>query len=317
MSEVSHVAWPRLGQESSRVTRGTRAFWQFCRQKKVGAASLLLVVVIVLIGFVGPSVMPYGKDQLFTEPNPKYDPNSLARDALSPTTLLRLENPSWEHPFGTDDVGRDLLTRVVHGTTRSLQFGFGSAILATILGATIGIVSGYFAGWFDLIFQRIVDAMIAIPSLLFLLLLIQTGPTTVPRVIVALAFLGSFGVSRVVRAATLAIRSEVYIESARVVGASSLRIIVRHIVPNVAAPVIVIFSIIVGTAILAEAGLAFLNLGAPGPSWGKMVSIGRANFDSKPMMSIVGGGAITITVLAFNLFGDSLRDVLDPKLRGS
>ena len=159
--------------------------------------------------------------------------------------------------------------------------------------------------------------MIAIPGLLFLLLLIQTGETTVLRVIVALAFLGSFGVSRVVRAATLAIRSEVYIESARVVGASSLRIIVRHIVPNVTAPVIVIFSIIVGTAILAEAGLAFLNLGAPGPSWGKMVSVGRANFDSRPMMSIVGGGAITLTVLAFNLFGDSLRDVLDPKLRGS
>ena len=167
------------------------------------------------------------------------------------------------------------------------------------------------------ILQRLVDAMIAIPGLIFLLLLIQIGEVTLLRVILALSILGSFGAARVVRSAALATRNEVYVEAARAVGASHLRIGARHILPNIAAPIIVIFSISVGTAILAEAGLSFLNLGAPGPSWGKMVAQGRLTFDSQPVMSIVGGGAITFTVAAFNLLGDAMRDVLDPRQRGT
>jgi peptide/nickel transport system permease protein len=304
-------------EEPTRPMRVLQALWHFLRSKKVGAFSLVLCIVILGLGVIGPYVTPYDKDEVFYRDNPKYDPDSFEKDALQPTTLQRLESPSLDHPLGTDDLGRDLFTRVLFGAQRSMQFGFGAAFLSTVLGALIGIISGYFGGLVDLVFQRIVDAMIAIPGLLFLLLLVQTGETTVLRVIIALSFLGAFGVSRVVRSATLTIRTSVFIEAARVVGVQPPRIIFRHILPNVMAPIIVIFSITIGSSILAEAGLSFLNLGAPGPSWGQMVNTGRQFFDTNPIMSLVGGGAITLTVLAFNIFGDALRDVLDPRLRGA
>jgi len=304
-------------EEAPRPIRILRALWRFMITKKVGAVSLVICVIILGLGVLGPYVTPYDKDQVFFKDNPNYDPESFEKDALQPTTLQRLENPSPDHPLGTDDLGRDLLTRVLFGAQRSMQFGFGAAFLSTLFGALIGVISGYFGGLVDLVLQRFVDAMIAIPGLLFLLLLVQTGETTVTRVIIALAFLGAFGVSRVVRSATLAVRSSVFIEAARVVGVQPPRIMLRHILPNVMAPIIIIFSITIGSSILAEAGLSFLNLGAPGPSWGQMVNTGRQFFDTNPMMSLVGGGAITLTVLAFNIFGDALRDVLDPRLRGA
>ena len=305
------------GEERSRVARGVAAFWRFVKQKKVGALGLGMAVIFLVLGVLGPYVTPYDKDEAFSEVNANYDRTSTDPEKISPTTLLRLANPSWEHPLGTDDKGRDLLTRLLVGARRALYFGFASAALATVLGAVIGVASGYFGGLVDLILQRLVDAMIAIPGLIFLLLLIQIGEVTLFRVILALSILGSFGAARVVRSAALSTRNEVYVEAARVVGASHFRIVARHLLPNVAAPIIVIFSISVGTAILAEAGLSFLNLGAPGPSWGKMVAQGRLTFDSQPVMSIVGGGAITFTVAAFNLLGDALRDVLDPRQRGT
>ncbi len=305
------------GEERSRVARGLAAFWRFVKQKKVGALGLGMAVIFLVLGALGPHVTPYGKDETFSVVNPNYDRSSTDPAEISPTTLLRLSNPSWDHLLGTDDKGRDLLTRLLVGARRALYFGFASAALATVIGAIIGVASGYFGGLVDLILQRLVDAMIAIPGLIFLLLLIQIGEVTLFRVILALSILGSFGAARVVRSAALSTRNEVYVEAARVVGASHFRIVARHLLPNVAAPIIVIFSISVGTAILAEAGLSFLNLGAPGPSWGKMVAQGRLTFDSQPVMSIVGGGAITFTVAAFNLLGDALRDVLDPRQRGT
>ncbi len=306
-----------LDEERSRRTRALRAFGRFVRQKKVGALGLAMAIIFLTVGILGPYVTPYGKDQVFVEVNANYDRSSTDPEKISPTTLLRLSNPTWEHPLGTDDKGRDLLTRLLVGARRALYFGFASAALATVIGSVIGITSGYFGGLVDLILQRLVDAMIAIPGLIFLLLLIQIGEVTLLRVILALSILGSFGAARVVRSAALATRNEVYVEAARAVGASHLRIGARHMLPNIAAPIIVIFSISVGTAILAEAGLSFLNLGAPGPSWGKMVAQGRLTFDSQPVMSIVGGGAITFTVAAFNLLGDAMRDVLDPRQRGT
>ena len=306
-----------LDRGRSRGARALTAFGRFVRQKKVGALGLGMAIIFLAVGVLGPYVTPYGRDQVFVEVNPNYDRGSTDRDKINPTTLLRLSNPAWEHPLGTDDKGRDLLTRLLVGARRALYFGFASAALATVIGSVIGITSGYFGGLVDLVLQRLVDAMIAIPGLIFLLLLIQIGEVTLLRVILALSILGSFGAARVVRSAALATRNEVYVEAARAVGASHLRIGARHILPNIAAPIIVIFSISVGTAILAEAGLSFLNLGAPGPSWGKMVAQGRLTFDSQPVMSIVGGGAITFTVAAFNLLGDAMRDVLDPRQRGT
>ncbi len=322
MSEAAQLSPRRITdfeqpEEAPRPIRILRALWRFLTTKKVGAAALIICIVILGLGVIGPYVTPYDKDEVFFRDNPKYDPDSFEKDALQPTILQRLENPSLDHPLGTDDLGRDLLTRVLFGAQRSMQFGFGAAFLSTVFGALIGVISGYFGGIVDLVLQRFVDAMIAIPGLLFLLLLVQTGETTVTRVIIALAFLGAFGVSRVVRSATLSVRSSVFIEAARVVGVQPPRIMVRHILPNVMAPIIIIFSITIGSSILAEAGLSFLNLGAPGPSWGQMVNTGRQFFDTNPVMSLVGGGAITLTVLAFNIFGDALRDVLDPRLRGA
>jgi len=316
---VRGVEFDQLGLQPERppAVRALAALGRFCRQKKVGAIGLGMAVVFLLVGVVGPYVTPYGKDQVFTDVNLNYDRYSNDPDEINPTTLLRLSNPSPDHLLGTDDKGRDLLTRLLIGARRALYFGFASAALATVLGTLIGVASGYFGGLVDLIVQRFVDAMIAIPGLIFLLLLIQTGEVTVFRVILALSILASFGAARVVRSATLATRNEVYVEAARAVGANHVRIVARHVLPNIAAPIIVIFSISIGAAILAEAGLSFLNLGAPGPSWGKMVAQGRLTFDSKPIMSIVGGGAITFTVVAFNLLGDAMRDVLDPRQRGT
>ena len=315
--EQQELAFAALADERSRVARATAAFGRFVRQKKVGALSLGMALIFLVLGAAGPYVTPYDKDEAFSVVNQNYERGSTDPEKISPTTLLRLAAPSWDHLLGTDDKGRDLLTRMLVGARRALYFGFASAALATIIGAIIGIASGYFGGVIDLILQRLVDAMIAIPGLIFLLLLIQIGEVTLFRVILALSILGSFGAARVVRSAALATRNEVYVEAARVVGASHLRIGVRHLLPNIAAPIIVIFSISIGTAILAEAGLSFLNLGAPGPSWGKMVAQGRLTFDSQPVMSIVGGGAITFTVAAFNLLGDAMRDVLDPRQRGT
>ena len=229
MSEAAQVSPGSFAEferpeDPPRPVRALRGMWHFARTKKVGAFALVLCIIILGLGVFGPYVTPYGKDHVFQKENPNYDPDSFEDDAFSPTILQRLENPSADHPLGTDDLGRDLLTRVLFGARRSMQFGFGAAFLSTILGALIGVVSGYFGGLVDLVLQRIVDAMIAIPGLLFLLLLVQTGETTVTRVIIALAFLGAFGVSRVVRSATLAIRSSVYIDAARVVGAEPPRL---------------------------------------------------------------------------------------------
>jgi len=195
--------------------------------------------------------------------------------------------------------------------------GIGAAAVAAVVGGIIGIVSGYLGGRVDLAIQRVVDALLAIPALVLLLLLVQTGEPSTRLTITALAVLGVGPVTRIVRSATLVLRSEMFVEAARSLGAGERRIMIRHIAPNVVGPMIVIFSASIGTNILAEAGLSFLNLSVPGPSWGRMVADGRAFLDSKPLMSFAGGGAITIAVLGFNLLGDGLRDVLDPRQRGA
>lgn len=299
-----------------RAVAALRALVRFFVQKKAGGVSLVIAAVIVVLGIIGPWVSPYDKDETFRVDNPQYDVSSTDEDALSPYIYLTLESPSADHLLGTDHLNRDLLTRVLHGARRSMLLGFGAAAIATVFGGILGVISGYFGGLVDLITQRLVDSFIAFPPLLFLLLLLQTGEPTLLRTVIALSFLNIFGVSRVVRSATLAVRNDVYVEAARVVGAQPPRIIFRHVLPNVFAPIIIIFSTTIGGAILAEATLAFLGLAPPGPSWGSMVNNGRQFFGSEPILVAVGGGALTLTVLAFNIFGDALRDVLDPRLRG-
>ena len=304
-------------QDPSPPIRALRALGRFFVRKTAGGIALLIAAIILVLGIIGPWIAPYDKDEIFRVENPNYDLSSDNPDDWEAYTYLTLANPSWDHLLGTDHLNRDLFTRVLHGARRSMLLGFGAAAIATIFGAILGVVSGYFGGVVDLISQRLVDAFIAFPPLLFLLLLLQTGEPTLPRTIIALSFLNIFGVSRVVRSATLAVRNDVYVEAARVVGAQPPRIIFRHVFPNVVAPIIIIFSTTIGGAILAEATLAFLGLAPPGPSWGAMVNNGRQFFGSEPILVAMGGGALTLTVLAFNIFGDALRDVLDPRLRGA
>ncbi|MDE2932968.1 MAG: ABC transporter permease [Dehalococcoidia bacterium] len=304
--------------------RALRGLGRFFARKTVGAVALVIASIILVLGIIGPWIAPYGPDDVFEVENPNYDVGADPTDPANEDKLnpiigqWRLNpNPTWDHPLGVDHGNRDLLTRVLHGARRSMLLGFGAAAIATIFGAILGVGSGYFGGVVDLVSQRLVDAFIAFPPLLFLLLLLQTGEATLPRTIIALSFLNIFGVSRVVRSATLAVRNDVFVEAARVMGAQPPRIIFRHVFPNVFAPIIIIFSTTIGGAILAESTLAFLGLAPPGPSWGAMVNNGRQFFGTEPILVAVGGGALTLTVLAFNIFGDALRDVLDPRLRGA
>jgi peptide/nickel transport system permease protein len=291
--------------------------WKFCAAKRVAGFGLVVVVVVIVVAVVGPQMVPYSKDATFAVPNPKYDPNSIALEALSPSKLAILAGPSRDHPLGTDALGRDLLTRLVYGARLSVIVGIGASAFATVIGCSLGVVSGYSGGWVDLALQRVIDAMVAVPSLLLLLLLVQVGQPSIQLTVIALAVLGAGPVTRVIRSATLAIRGEAYVEAARAIGANHVRIMARHVTPNVVGPVLVVFSAAIGSNILAEAGLSFLNLGVPGPSWGRMIAEGRTFLDSKPLMSLAAGGAIAITVLGFNLLGDGLRDVLDPRQRGA
>lgn len=307
----------RAGQPAPGALAGPlHALGHFCRTQRIGLASLIVVVMLAAIAIAAPAVAPYSKDQAFSVKNPHYDPTSFDPASFSPTTALILAGPSRAHPLGTDNLGRDLLTRVVLGARLSLSVGITASVIATAAGTLVGLLSGYFGGLIDLIAQRIVDAMIAIPALVFLLLLVQVSQPSMTVTIAALAALGTFGSARVVRSAVFAVRAESYVEAARSIGAGHGRTMRAHVLPNVVAPVLVLFSVAIGANILAEAGLSFLNLGVPGPSWGQMVSQGRGFLEQKPLMSIVGGVAITVTVLAFNLLGDALRDELDPRMRG-
>ena len=305
---VPEMLAPRRSSLSETVNR-------LIRYDVPGAVALVVIVLTLLVVAFGTTLSPYTKDQIFTQPNPDYDPKSSAPEALNETRTAFLAGPSGDHWLGTDTRGRDLLTRLIHGSRISVPIGVGAAFFGCIVGSIIGLISGLAGGKFDLVLQRFVDAMIAFPPLVLLLLIVQVGERSFVLTMVALSILVTFSASRVIRAATMRTRSEMFIEAARSVGASRLRIIVRHLFPNVIDPIIVIFSISIGANILAEASLAFLNLSVPGPSWGQIVNEGRAFLDSKPMMSISAGVAITVVVLSFNVLGDATRDWLDPRQR--
>ena len=170
------------------------------------------MLLVIVVAVAGPGIAPHGKDDVISIPNPKYDLDSFESDALSETTVAILATPSWDHPFGTDHLGRDLLSRMLYGARTALIVGVGAAFLAAVAGTTIAIVSGYLGGLVDLLIQRVVDAVIAIPGLIILLLLVQAGERSLTLTVVALATLGTFGTSRVIRSAVLSIRSSVFVE---------------------------------------------------------------------------------------------------------
>ena len=288
---------------SLELKRRTAALKRFASSKPLGAAGGIIAVVIVLAAILAPVVAPY-------------DPygSNLNENGLP----VRLEGPSFSFLLGTDAIGRDVLSRIIYGARVSLFVGLGAVALGTLFGTLIGLVSGYFSGKVDQVLQRVVDTLMAIPAIVLALAVITMLQPGLFNIILVIAIVIAPGTSRVVRGTVLAIKENVYIDAARSIGASGQRIVFRHILPNVVAPIIVIASIWVGNAIVIEAALSYLGLGTPPPTptWGGMLALeGRRHLENAPWLALAPGAAISIAVLAVNMLGDALRDVLDPRLR--
>jgi len=270
------------------------------REKPLGAAGAVVFVLFLFCGTFADVLAPYGMNQI--------------------APLKRLRPPSLDFPFGTDNLGRDMLSRCLYGAQLSVIIGFTAAGIATMVSTLIGIVSGYLGGRFDLILQRFVDAWMSFPSLIVLIVVVSVVGPGMPQIIVTLGLLFGIGGSRIIRSAVVSVRENMYVHAAQSTGASTFRVLWRHILPNVLPPVIVLFTTNVGGVILAESGLAFLGLGVPppAPTWGGLLSgSGRTYMLQGPWLALAPGLCLTIVVYATNMFGDALRDLLDPRMRGS
>ncbi len=234
--------------------------------------------------------------------------------------INRLKPPSWAFPLGTDHLGRDIFSRILYGAQLSVIIGLAAATLATVISVVIGITTGYLGGRFDMIVQRFVDAWQSFPDLIILIVVVSVVGPGLPQVIIILGLLFGIGGSRIIRGAALSVRENSYVHAAQSIGAGTPRILMRHILPNVMAPVIVLFTTRVGAVILAESALSFLGLGVPppAPTWGGMLSgSARSYMYLAPWLAVAPGICLTIVVYAINVFGDALRDLLDPRMRGS
>lgn len=270
------------------------------RMKPWGAACGVVFVLFLLCGLFAGVLAPYGLNEIHP--------------------IDRLKPPSWAYPLGTDNLGRDLLSRCLFGAQTSMTVALASAALATLVSTAIGMVSGYVGGVVDLVLQRIVDAWMSFPVLIVLIVVVSVLGPGMPQMILTLGLLRGIGGSRVVRGAVVTVREHPYVHAAKTLGASTRRILWRHILPNVLPPLIVLFTTRIGTAFLAESGLAFLGLGVPppAPTWGGMLSGSARTFMFQaPWLVVVPGVCLTLVVYAVNMFGDALRDLLDPRLRGT
>jgi peptide/nickel transport system permease protein len=270
------------------------------RDKPLGALGGLVLLLFLVVGVFAPWIAPY-------------DYNEIA-------PLDRMQGPSWAHWFGTDNLGRDMLSRCIYGAQLSVIIGCSAAALATLISGLIGIVSGYFGGKVDMVVQRVVDAWMSFPDLIVLIVVVSVLGPGMPQIIFTLALLLGIGGSRIVRSAVVSVREHMYVHAAQSIGAGTLRILWRHVLPNVMPPIIVLFTTRVGTVILAESGLSFLGLGVPppAPTWGSMLSgSGRTYMFQGPWLALAPGLCLTAVVYATNVFGDALRDLLDPRMRGT
>jgi peptide/nickel transport system permease protein len=272
---------------------------RFARRKPLGAVGGLVVVAMLLMAVFADSLATYGYEETI-------------RGA-------RLKPPSLAHWLGTDNLGRDLWSRIVYGARISVTVGFATIALGTVLAAALGVSSGYLGGAYDLVLQRIVDAWMSFPYLVIVLSVMAVLGPGLLNVILSLAIITAAASSRVIRGATLAAVRQPYVEAAQAGGAGHLRVVLRHVVPNVAPTILILATIGLGGVILAESALSFLGFGVPPPypSWGGMLSgSGRTHMLRAPWMAIWPGVAISLAVFGFNMLGDALRDVLDPRLRG-
>ena len=288
-----------LGANRSPAARVLRGFRQFIVRKPLGALGLLIIVLLVGVA-------------AFASVLERSDPNALDTGRL-------LQPPSAQAWFGTDQLGRDMYSRVIAGSRVAVTVGFVSVAIATVIGTAIGLVSGYYGGKVDIIVQRFVDAISAFPALVLALAVVTAIGPSIRNLIIAIAVVSTPGFSRVVRASVLSVKNNAYVEAARSLGQTTPKILLLHVLPNVTAPIIVVATGSVGGAILAEAGLSFLGLGPPPPNatWGSMLAAdARFYITTAWWLAVVPSVAISLAVLGSNLFGDALRDVLDPRLRG-
>ena len=270
------------------------------RDKPLGAAGGVIFMLFLFCGLFADVLAPFGMNEI----NP----------------VNRLKAPSWQFPFGTDNLGRDMLSRCLYGAQLSVIIGITAASLATFVSVSIGIATGYLGGKVDLITQRFVDAWMSFPDLIILIVVVSVVGPGMPQIICTLGLLLGIAGSRIIRSAVVSVRENMYVHAAQSIGATTPRILLKHILPNILPPIIVLFTTRVGAVILAESGLSFLGLGVPppAPTWGGLLSGGgRTYMFQGPWLALAPGLCLTIVVYATNVFGDALRDLLDPRLRGS
>ena len=274
-------------------------FIRLLKEKPLGIACGIIIVLLILVAIFADVLAPYRYTEMHLED--------------------RLQGASARYLLGTDQLGRDLLSRLIVGARISMLVGLSATTLNLVVAVLIGGISGFLGGKVDLVVQRFIDAWMAFPGLLLLLTIMSIVGRGLPQLIVVLGVTGGIGASRVVRGAVIGIKENDYFLAARAVGTPTRQILIRHVLPNIMAPIIIIFSINIGGVIISEASLSFLGYGLPPgiPSWGGMLSWdGRRYMEMAPWLALWPGLCLTITVYSFNMFGDALRDLLDPRLRG-
>jgi peptide/nickel transport system permease protein len=298
MAVTSEVAVEAQFEDLSAKKSLTSVIFDLMRRKPLGAAGAIIVIIMILMAAFADVLTPY--------------------DPVANSFADMTQAPSAAHWLGTDQFGRDLLARIIYGARTALFVGFTSALVGGTIGLVLGVGSAYFGGRIDLIFQRVMDIFMAFPLIIMALAVVSIFGTGAQNVIIAITIPFIPRCARVVRSSALAIREVPYIDAARANGFSHARIILRHMVPNVTAPYLIMITAFVGQAILLEASLSYLGLGVqePTPAWGLMLQGGAEEYAlTAPWLAIFPGLAITLGVFGFNLFGDAVRDVLDPKLR--
>lgn len=286
-----------VADEAEQPTNNFKDFVRrFCRNR-IALVGLIFMVILVMVAVLAPKIAPY---------NP-YDAN----------LPLSLAKPSAQHLLGCDELGRDLLSRIIYGAQISLRVGLEAVAIALFIGIVLGALSGYFGGWLDLIVMRLMDIMLAFPSILLAIAFMAVLGRGIQNAVIAIGIVSIPEYARIVRGSVLSVKENDYITAARAIGNSDLAIIFRHVLPNVMAPIVVRATLGISSAILDTAALGFLGLGVVPPTaeWGTMLGAGRGYIWDAPHLLTYPGLAITITVLAFNLMGDGLRDALDPHLR--
>lgn len=271
--------------------------WKRFKRHKLALFAAVVLLLLALMALFAPQIATHAFDEIDLD------------NMQSP--------PSWEHYFGTDDLGRDAFTRVVYGGRVSLSIGLFSALVSAIIGAVLGSLGGFYGGWVDTVVMRFTDMMFSIPMLPLVIILSSVLKPTVPLLVAIIGCLGWMGTARTVRSSVLAIKNLDYVEAARALGARDSRIIFRHALPNAIAPIIVSATLSVGGAIISESVLSFLGMGVqlPTPTWGNMLQGAQSFMETKPWLAIFPGLFILVTVLCVNFLGDGLRDALDPRLK--